>query len=346
MRTEVHGVASELRSLRTIACLSTVLIAACGGESTGPPGTATTGIRIATASSGVDADPDGYLVQVDGGPPERVAIDTAVTRPLSVGSHSVALAGLSSNCSVDQATRSVSVVAGAVADVRFSITCSLRRIAFTSNRAGNGYQIYVMNRDGSNITQLTTGISDFAGAWSPDGATLLFTGNDATGRRQVFVVSVDGSNRRQLTSTGTNYSGSFSPDGRLISFTSDRDTPSIYQIYLMSADGGSQRRLTASSASKDNPQWSPDGTQLAYTTIPSQLDPGFYFDAYTIKVDGTGEHQILPGVTDKRSPSWAPDGKSIVLVQRPGPLNDRNRAQVVWNVPMDGTAPRQLTFNT
>lgn len=344
---QVPTTPTNLRTLfRGMAGLSVVCLASCGKDTTEPPATATS-IRVTIASTGVDLDPDGYVLTIDNSPGERVTTNASLTRPVSAGGHVVSLTGISSNCLSPQPTpQSVSVAAGNVADVAFSIVCRIRQVAFTSNRSGNGYQIYLMNRDGSNVVQLTTGANDFAGAWSPDGRTLLFTGDDPNGRRQVFGVDADGSNRRQLTTAGVNHSGSYSPDGRSIAFTSDRDTPSLDEIFLMNADGTNQKRLTFSGSAKDNPQWSPDGASFAYTLIPTSLDPAFYFDAYTITVDGSSPRQILTGIADKRSPSWAPDGKSLVLVRRPGPLNDRNQAQVVWSVPTDGSAPRQLTFNT
>jgi Tol biopolymer transport system component len=76
------------------------------------------------------------------------------------------------------------------------------------------------------------------------------------------------------------------------------------------------------------------------------LDLAYYFDAYVVNIDGSNPHSILTGVTDRRSPSWAPDGKSVIVGWRPGPLNDRSKALVLWSVPTDGSFAHQLTFNT
>ena len=59
-----------------------------------------TGVRITSMTTGLDFDPDGYRVEVDGtdrgGLP---SIGTVLTR-LDPGSHSIALAGLSPNCTI------------------------------------------------------------------------------------------------------------------------------------------------------------------------------------------------------------------------------------------------------
>ena len=60
------------------------------------------------------------------------------------------------------------------------------RIAFTSNRDGNS-EIYVMNRDGSNVRRLTNNPAiDSTPTWSPTGTQIAFT-SDRTGPPQIYV---------------------------------------------------------------------------------------------------------------------------------------------------------------
>ena len=64
-------------------------------------------------------------------------------------------------------------------------------LAFTSTRDGNP-EIYVVNRDGSNVRRLTNhpGI-DTTPTWSPSGTQIAFT-SDRTGTPQIYIVGADG----------------------------------------------------------------------------------------------------------------------------------------------------------
>src|SRR5688572_27440210 len=83
-------------------------------------------LRIITATTGLELDPDGYGVALDGGSALPIGLDaTVIMDRLTEGAHMVALNGLATNCSVvGENPRSVSVVAGATATVAFVVTCS------------------------------------------------------------------------------------------------------------------------------------------------------------------------------------------------------------------------------
>ena len=65
------------------------------------------------------------------------------------------------------------------------------KLAFMSNRDGN-MEIYVVNRDGTNLRRITNNPgADATPTWSPTGTQLAFT-SDRTGKPQVYVVNLDG----------------------------------------------------------------------------------------------------------------------------------------------------------
>ncbi len=64
-------------------------------------------------------------------------------------------------------------------------------LAFMSNRDGNA-EIYVVNRDGSNLRRVTNHpMADVTPTWSPTGTQLAFT-SDRGGTPQVYIVNLDG----------------------------------------------------------------------------------------------------------------------------------------------------------
>src|SRR3972149_2208191 len=61
-----------------------------------------------------------------------------------------------------------------------------------SNRGGGGFQIYLMNPNGTGVQQITTAGVNEDPAWSPEGRHLVFTSN-RSGRKEIYVMHADGS---------------------------------------------------------------------------------------------------------------------------------------------------------
>src|SRR5262245_14688613 len=98
------------------------------------------------------------------------------------------------------------------------------QIAFSSDRTGKQYDIYVMNADGTGVTNLTNHAgNDMNPAWSRDGSKIAFQSN-RDGNFEIYVMNADGSNQTRLTNNRANdVVPSWSPDGDRVAFLSFRD---------------------------------------------------------------------------------------------------------------------------
>ena len=194
------------------------------------------------------------------------------------------------------------------------------QIVFTSNRDGgdlgwDGYELYVMAADGSNVRRLTRRLgSEGVPAWSPDGTKIAFTRHpdgDQEGRGDIYVIQPDGTNLQRLTRDARASRPSWSPDGKKIAFMSDRsnrkqaDDADEIEIYVMDADGANIQRLTHRPGPDGHPDWSPDGSEIVFAFYgEGNTGTGDDVGIYVIGADGTNLRQLTFGGRNEGHPNW------------------------------------------
>jgi len=187
-------------------------------------------------------------------------------------------------------------------------------IAFCSNRSGS-FEIWAMDANGSDEHQVTfTGGRMLFPDFSPDGDSIAFSGRLPGGTNDdVFAIDVDGTGLKQITFDPANDAFPvWSPDGETIAFLSDR-IGGVPQVWLMDADGSDPKQLTFDAAPKDQlPDWSPDGTKLAYHAITDLVNE--VGEVFIIDADGTDVVQLTTDPADNFGPAWSPDGAKIAFV--------------------------------
>jgi TolB protein len=170
--------------------------------------------------------------------------------------------------------------------------------------------IYVVNADGSNLSQLTNDPAfDDQPTWSPNGQRIAFI-SQREGNREVYQMNADGSNPTNLTlNPADDYGLVWSPDGRQIAFLSSRSGRS--EIYVMDADGKNLINLTRGQAEAgSSPTWSPDSKQIAF---------GTGMQIFTVNADGSNFTDLKPEAGIRWSyPIWSPDGKRMVFTTSAG----------------------------
>jgi Tol biopolymer transport system component len=210
-----------------------------------------------------------------------------------------------------------------------------RRIAFvhTEDVYDGPSRIELIEADGTARRRLTTTLSGLL-TWSPDGATLLVE----DGLRGVWLVPAAGGPARQLLPTSfagyrdrpqlqlrNDADATWAPDGRHVVFTRDTGTLERHRWNLYSVDTTTRRltRLTSDGLEPFAPAFSPDGSQLAFT---SSREVSLLCEAnaiFVIPARGGPARRISAWVTPGGvgPPHWSADGASVYFVG-PAPHTD------------------------
>ncbi|PYS67214.1 MAG: hypothetical protein DMF69_23720 [Acidobacteria bacterium] len=204
------------------------------------------------------------------------------------------------------------------------------RIFYRSN-VGDSAEIWVMNSDGSNAKQVTSGARLSRGLTvSPDGRYIFF-GSDRAGYSHIWRLDAEGSNLKQLTSGDGEFYPQSTPDGQWIVYQRDEVEPTLWKV---PAAGGNVVQLAQTSGFR--PAVSPDGRMVAYHYLDSDLNRwGFGIVSFP---EGSRVTRFdFPPTVVSRFVRWSPDSQSIAYVNNAGGVSD------IWLQPISGGPAKQLT---
>ena len=209
-------------------------------------------------------------------------------------------------------------------------------IAFLSNRIGDSNQVFAIRPAGGEATPLTkhgTAVSDFQ--WSPDGKTIAYTATETKAKEMsdredkfanfevvrkdythVHIWTADVAEGMKSPVSGIQRtkgkdfsvsSFSWAPDSTRLAFSATIN-PDLIQgitsdIFLLNISDNVVRKIVSFSGSDSNPQWSPDGRMIAFSSVLGKETFGINSRLAVMPVDGSASAKSISDDFDE-NPSF------------------------------------------
>jgi Tol biopolymer transport system component/DNA-binding winged helix-turn-helix (wHTH) protein len=205
------------------------------------------------------------------------------------------------------------------------------KIAFAAQRRGGPPNIWLMDTDGANLTQLTADGGRFPN-WYPDGKQIAFL-SARQGHRRIWSMASAGGNEKPLFELNDIENPRLSPDGQQIAFNFTQG--GVVNSATVAITGGEPKQLTFDKELAGWASWSPDGRFLAL-----EIKRGDDTHIAIIPSNGGEPIQLTFAPGQSWPNGWSPDGDKIVFAgARDGIWN-------LWWVSRTDRSVKQLTQNT
>jgi Tol biopolymer transport system component len=184
-----------------------------------------------------------------------------------------------------------------------------KAVIFDRELESRTHEVLIVDTDGDHLIKSIPVESlnrIFSFVWSPLGDTVAFMAQTVISGSNVYLLDVSTGKWNLLTDTPEPESSvTWSPAGQELAFLRSEPKGQVWELYTIEPDGGNERCLTRLKGRINSPNWSYDGSRIA-----------FECNSDLFVIDRTGEN--LTRVTESPDreivPKWAPDGKSILYL--------------------------------
>lgn len=197
-------------------------------------------------------------------------------------------------------------------------------IVFTN---GNVFTIDINTKQ---ITQLTNNGSDFSPSWSPDGKNISFDRSGTSDTVGTWIYNIVSHSQIRL---GLFPQLDWSQTGNQIVYSGkSENNNSESQIWLANSNGTNQQKLTSNNFSFNRyPKWSSNGNKIAWEILMSNT---IYPEVWIMNNDGSNQIKLADGCY----PFWSPNNKRIVYSK---PINNKI---ALFIIDINTKLIKQLTF--
>jgi TolB protein len=303
-----------VRFAALIALAATPFLLAAPVPKAGPP-------RLLVVSSAKDGNWEIYLVQPGTGETKNLTENKAADTEPVWSPDGARIAFISDRAGFRDVwtmkadgtdARQLTEKLGSCSTLRWSPDGS--KIAFVSAKSGQE-QIYVAEVATGRMVQLTDfNVPSRQPAWSPDGKRLTYS--HYAGQYSTYSMNPDGTNKRQVTDANGGLDAAWAPDGKRLAYTAylHQQKPG-FRLFTVGGDGKNVKQLTTNANGFGNvyPQWSPDGSKIAFGELVDGV-----VQVAVVSADG-GEAQVITKSAGEmwahEYARWSPDGKSLSYVR-------------------------------
>jgi TolB protein len=177
-------------------------------------------------------------------------------------------------------------------------------------------RLAIMDQDGANVRYLSDGRSIvLTPRFSPNRQEITYMSYES-GQPKVYLLQIE-TGQRELVGNfpGMTFAPRFSPDGQKVIMSLLRDDGNS-NIFAMDLRSRSTTRLTDSTAIDTSPSYSPDGSQIVFTS--DRGGGSGRSQIYVMGADGSNPHRISFGDGVYSTPVWSPRGDLIAFTKQSG----------------------------